>query len=69
MDFGRKRNEIDLKYAFIDNIIEPEFEYSEEEKNAKNNLLQNINSIQMFSNLIPNYHIIMKNFGISNYLA
>lgn len=69
LEFERKRNEIDLKYAFIDNIIEPEFEYSEGEKTEKNNLLQNIKLIQMFSNKLPNYHIIMKTFGISNYLS
>jgi hypothetical protein len=66
--FESKKNEIDLKYAFLQNIIEPNFEYSEEEKNERNYLLQSIKSIQMYSNIIPNYEIFMKKFGISNYL-
>lgn len=66
--FESKKNEIDLKYAFLQNIIEPNFEYSEEEKNERNYLLQSIKSIQMYSNIIPNYEIFMKKFGLSNYL-
>lgn len=64
-----KKKEIDLKYAYLENIFEPNFEYTEEEKNEKNYYLQNINAIQKFSNIIPNYEIIMKQFGISNYLS
>ena len=46
-----KKKEIDLKYAYLENIFEPNFEYSEEEKNEKNYYLQNINAIRKFSNI------------------
>jgi hypothetical protein len=68
-EFNRKKNEIDLKYVDFENIEEPEFEYSEEEKNEKNNLLQNINEIKKFKKIIPNYQYIIYSFELSNYLS
>lgn len=67
--FEKKKNEIDLKYNYLESIFEPNFEYSEEEKNEKNNLLQNINEIKKYSFMIPNYQIVIEKFEISNYLS
>ena len=62
--FQSKKLEIDSKYSF-ENISNPILEYTEEEKNEKNMLLNNIRAIKKYSYL-PNYNILILNFELIN---
>lgn len=62
--FENEKNGIDSKYPF-QNIPDPIFEYTNEEKNEKNMLLENIKAIKNYSYL-PNYNMIINNFGLIN---
>lgn len=63
-----KKNEINLKYMYLDNISYPMKEYSQQEKEIKNSLLINIRKIKNYSKKIPNYEYFINNLGLVNYL-
>ena len=59
-----KKNEIDLKYSYLENISYPIKEYSQQEKDLKNALLKKIRRIKNY----PIPECIMQEFGLMNYL-
>ena len=66
--WNEKKNEINSKYRYLDNISYPMKEYSQQEKEVKNGLLKNIRKIKNYSKIIPNYEMFINNLGLVNYL-
>ena len=62
--FMKNKEDIDLEYSYLEKISYPIKEYSQQEKDLKNDLLKNIRRIKNY----PIPECIMNNFGLMNYL-
>ena len=64
--FDEKKRDINSKYS-VENIKEPIMEYSIQEKNEKNYLLNYIKGIQKYKNF-PKFNYIINKFNLNYYL-
>ena len=62
--FNINKSEIDNKYAFV----KKEFKYTENENEFKNQCLNEINKIKLYSDKIPNYENFIKLSKLDKYI-